>query len=234
MTDVLVNGVATLGTTALVVAVYLLVLRLFTVSGHLPILHPLLSGGLLLAVIVFVVYPDYASFRHFSAPFYWLLGPATVALALPLHHELRRLRAMLTPLMLAIAGGAVIAPLVAIALVAALGSGDILLSVATKSVSTPIALGVAETIGAIAPLAAGLVIFTGVVGVIVAEPLLRLLGIRDERILGIALGVNAHGAGTARAFEISPRCGAFASLAMGLTGLLTALALPLLIHLFGH
>src|SRR5690554_3417517 len=105
MAEVLDSGLAIIATTALVVAVYLLALRLFVASGHLPILHPLLSGGLLLALIVFAVYPDYASFRRYSAPFYWLLGPATVALALPLHHELRRLRAVLTPLVVAIAGG---------------------------------------------------------------------------------------------------------------------------------
>jgi len=77
------------------------------------------------------------------------------------------------------------------------------------------------------------VIFTGVVGARVAAPLLKLAGIKDERVLGLVLGINAHGVGTATAFQLSPRCGAFASLAMGITGILTALVLPLVIRLLG-
>jgi putative effector of murein hydrolase len=112
-----------------------------------------------------------------------------------------------------------------------LGGETLLPSLTTKSVTTPIALGLANIIGSVPELVATVVIFTGVVGAMLGPVLLRRLGISDERILGFSLGLNAHGVGTARAFEISPRCGAWASLAMGLTGLLTTALLPLVVRL---
>ena len=103
------------------------------------------------------------------------------------------------------------------------------LSLAPKSVTTPIAMGVAERIGGIASLTAVLVIVTGIVGAVLAPTLFRLLRVQEDAIQGFALGVAAHGIGTARAFQISEQAGAFAALAMGLNGAITALLLPALL-----
>jgi putative effector of murein hydrolase len=105
-------------------------------------------------------------------------------------------------------------------------SSDVLLSLAPKSVTTPIALSIAESINAIPSLTAAFVLITGVVGAVIAEPLFRMIKEEDDGIKGMAIGISAHGVGTAKALEISPQCGAFSALSMGLTGAYTALMLP--------
>jgi putative effector of murein hydrolase len=101
-----------------------------------------------------------------------------------------------------------------------------LLSLAPKSVTTPIAMGIAEKIGGLPSLTAVFVILTGMTGAIIARPLLNAIGIHSHPTRGFAVGVAAHGIGTARAFQVSEEMGAFAGLAMGLTALLTAFIAP--------
>ncbi|HBS16023.1 MAG TPA: LrgB family protein, partial [Alcanivorax sp.] len=99
-------------------------------------------------------------------------------------------------------------------------------SLAPKSITTPIAVEVVKSTGGYVSLAAGAVAITGIVGALVGGLVFRVLGVKDDRIRGFALGLVAHAIGTARAFEFSEKAGAFAGLALGLTGLVTALALP--------
>ncbi|MDQ5907104.1 MAG: hypothetical protein QG590_1587, partial [Pseudomonadota bacterium] len=106
------------------------------------------------------------------------------------------------------------------------------LSLAPKSVTTPIAMGIAERIGGLPSLTAVLVITTGILGAVAGRYLFDALGVRDPAIRGFATGVTAHGIGTARAFQESEQAGAFSALAMGMNGLLTALLLPVLLPLF--
>ena len=202
----------------------------FRKAQHFSLLHPLVSSCLLIAALLYSLDIDYARYQRANNVFYWLLGPATVALAIPLNREFDRIRALALPLLLTLLLGTIAAPLCALTL-ASLFSADplTLLSLTPKSVTTPIALSIAKEIGALGELTAGVVIFTGVVGAIAGPSLLRLLGVSDERLQGFTLGINAHGVGTARAFDISPVCGAFSSLALGLTGVLTALTLPTLL-----
>jgi putative effector of murein hydrolase len=108
------------------------------------------------------------------------------------------------------------------------------LSLAPKSVTTPIAMGIAERIGGIPSLTAVLVIITGVLGAVGARYVFDAIKLRDQAISGFALGVASHGIGTARAFQVSEEAGAFAALAMGLNGALTALLLPLLLRWAGQ
>jgi len=166
-----------------------------------------------------------AQFVHF------LLGPATVALAIPLHAHWKRLRRMTIPLLVALLAGSVTAALSAMVIAKALGATPAsVYSLAPKSVTTPIAMGVAEQIGGIPSLTAVLVILTGIVGAIGFPSLFRILRIRDQATQGFAVGVAAHGIGTARAFLVSEEMGAFSALAMGLNGMLTAVLLPLLLR----
>jgi putative effector of murein hydrolase len=108
-----------------------------------------------------------------------------------------------------------------------------LLSLAPKSVTTPIAMGVAEEIGGVPPLTAVLVILTGIIGAVIAEPLLRSLRVTDRSAQGFAIGLASHGIGTARAFQMDEETGAFSGLGMGLNGILTALILPILVTILG-
>jgi predicted murein hydrolase (TIGR00659 family) len=198
-------------------------------KGH-PLANPVLLAIAALVALLsatgtpYRTYFDGAQFVHF------LLGPATVALAIPLYAQLKRLRVMAMPLLAALLAGSLTAGLSAVLIGHALGASDAtLLSLAPKSVTTPIAMGIAERIGGLPSLTAVLVILTGILGAVGASGLYALLKIDDHAVRGFAIGVASHGIGTARAFHISEQMGAFAALAMGLNGLLTAVLLPWLV-----
>ena len=216
----------------LTLAAYLLAITLHRKAGGHPAANPvLISVAILVALLLatdtpYQRYFDGAQFVHF------LLGPATVALAVPLHGQLKRLVAMGGPILVALVVGSLVAGLSAYTIGALLGaSAPTLASLAPKSVTTPIAMGIAERLGGLASLTAVFVILTGIFGAIFADGLLRRLGVKDEASIGFALGLASHGIGTARAFQLSEQTGAFAALAMGLNGLLTALTLPWLLPL---
>lgn len=195
-----------------------------------PLANPVLIGVSILVGILqltdtsYQTYFDGAKFVHF------LLGPATVALAVPLYAQLTRLKSLLLPLLGALILGSLCAVLSAVVIGAIFGASDAtLLSLAPKSVTTPIAMGVAERIGGIPSLAVVFVLITGVIGAIGARWLFKLMGEQDHAIQGFAIGIAAHGIGTARALQISEQAGAFSALAMGLNGMLTATLLPVLV-----
>ncbi|WP_299585223.1 LrgB family protein [uncultured Microbulbifer sp.] len=194
------------------------------------LLHPIVTASLLVFAILYALEIPYRDYQSSSALLYALLGPAVVALAIPLKQNLAIIRRAGWPLLVTIVVGALLAPAIAVVIAFLLGAGEsVLLALSGKSITTPIALALAEKIHAALSLTAGIVVFTGVVGALAGPPLLRGLGIRDDRILGVVLGINAHAVGTARALEISALCGACAALAMGLCGALSALILPLII-----
>ena len=173
-------------------------------------------------------YFEGAQFVHF------LLGPATVALAVPLFANLERLRRDLVPLLGALLAGSFTAVVSATGIAWLAGaSRETVLSLAPKSVTTPIAMGVAEKLGGLPSLTAVLVVSTGIIGAVLARSVLAGLRIDDDVVSGFALGVAAHGIGTARGFQVSATMGAFAGLAMGLNGIVTAILLPLLLELVG-
>jgi putative effector of murein hydrolase len=134
------------------------------------------------------------------------------------------------PLLVALLAGSVTAAVSAVLVGKLLGASDATLySLAPKSVTTPIAMGIAERLGGLPSLTAVLVILTGILGAVGAQGLYALLKCRDPAVQGFAMGVASHGIGTARAFQISEQAGAFSALAMGLNGLLTAVMLPMLL-----
>jgi putative effector of murein hydrolase len=207
-------------------------LKLYRKVGT-PLLHPIVGASALVFVALLALDIRYPDYQRGSGLLYLLLGPAVVALAVPLKQNLGVVRRAGWPLLLGLLIGAVLAPLVAVLIALALGGGrTVVLALTTKSVTTPVALALAEQMQAVQSLTAGVVAFTGVVGAVFGPSLLKHLGITDERVMGFALGVNAHAIGTVRALEIGALCGAFSALAMGLCGALTALILPLLIQLF--
>lgn len=214
-------------------AAYQIGLWIYQRCGRHPLLHPLLSGSILVACGLKIFAVDYNQYNAAHQIFYQLLGLATVGLAIPLHREFHQLKGVVLPVLGTILLGSVIACACALALAyLANASTDLLLALAPKSVTTPIALGIAEKIGALTSLTTGVVIFTGVTGALISPWVFKLTGLTDARGQGLVLGINAHGVGTARGFEISTTAGAFASLAMGLTGAFTALWLPYLAAYF--
>ncbi len=214
----------------LTLAVYLFAIALHRKAGGHPAVNPVLVSVAVLVSLLLATgtpyqrYFDGAQFVHF------LLGPTTVALAIPLHGQLKRLLAMGGPLLVALVVGSLTAGLSAYVIGALLGaSAPTVASLAPKSVTTPIAMGIAERLGGLASLTAVFVIITGIFGAIFATGILKRLGVRDDASIGFAMGLACHGIGTARGFQINEQTGAFAALAMGLNGLFTALTLPWLL-----
>ncbi len=215
-------------------AVYLAGQWLFQRSGGRALFNPVALAITLLVGILLATGTPYATYFQGAQFIHFLLGPATVALAIPLYLHWERVRRLLVPILAGLLAGSLTAILSAIGLAALLGASPrTLLSLAPKSVTTPVAMGIAEKIGGLPSLTAVLVILTGVIGAVAAPALLRGLRIHDDAIKGLAIGVAAHGIGTARAFQISTLAGAFAGLASGLNALLTAVLVPLLARLLG-
>jgi putative effector of murein hydrolase len=161
---------------------------------------------------------------------HFLLGPATVALALPLYRQLANLRRLVAPLLVALVAGSMTAIVSAVATASLLGaSHHTIASLAPKSATTAIAMAVAKEIGGIPSLTAVLVISTGVFGAVFARAILNTLNIAEPEVRGFALGVASHGIGTARAFQVSEEMGAYAGLGMGLNGVFTAFVVPVLL-----
>ena len=193
-----------------------------------PLANPVLISVAILASLLLATGTPYQTYFDGAQFVHFLLGPATVALAIPLHAQWPRLKAMAGPLIIALVVGSLTAALSAWGIGAVLGaSRESLMSLAPKSVTTPIAMGVAERIGGLPSLTAVLVISTGIIGAVFGRSLYqRLHVIQDHAVRGFAIGIASHGIGTARAFQVSEQAGAFAALAMGLNGLLTAVSLP--------
>lgn len=190
---------------------------------------PMLLTLLILVAVLLVFRVDYPTYFAGTQLLHFLLGPATVALAVPLYHALPKLKSAALPLLVTLVLASVFLAGLAVGMALAFGlSHESVLAFTTRAVTTPIAIGVAEKIHAPVALAAAIVGISGLVGAMLAEPLLR--GVKSDVARGFALGLAAHGVGTARAFQLHPTAGAFAALGMGLNGMLTAFWLPPLVH----
>jgi predicted murein hydrolase (TIGR00659 family) len=198
--------------------------------GHPPWANPVLFSVLLLAPVLWTTGTDYATYFEGAQFIHFLLGPATVALALPLWDNRQMIRRSVAPILLALFVGSLVAAGSTILLARALSlPPDVILSLAPKSTTAPVALGVSESVGGIPSLTAVLVILTGIIGAVTVTPLMTILRITDWRARGFAVGVAAHGIGTARAFQVNEIAGAYAGIAMALNALLTSLIVPLLV-----
>jgi predicted murein hydrolase (TIGR00659 family) len=212
------------------IGAYLLASALYHRSGSFPLLHPVLVSVVAIVALLTATHVSYERYFEGAQFVHFLLGPATVALAVPLYRNLGRVRRALVPIVVAIAAGSLAAAVSGVAIARWLGCApDVVRSIAPKSVTTPVAMAISEQLGGLPSLTAALVIVTGIIGAVLAVPLFSLLRVRDERARGLALGTAAHGIGTARALQESETAGAFAGLAMGINALLSALALPWLV-----
>ena len=235
MTDV-ANLWSYLATTPLIwltttILAYLLADGLARRLGHPPWANPVLMSVLVIAPVLWLTRTDYTTYFEGAQFIHFLLGPATVALALPLWDNRDTIRTSVAPIVLALLVGSIVASGSAILLARAFGLPlEVLLSLAPKSTTAPVALGISEAVGGLPALTAVLVILTGIIGAVTVTPLMNLLGITDWRARGFAVGVAAHGIGTARAFQVNPVAGAYAGIAMALNALLTSLIVPFLVR----
>jgi len=212
---------------ALTLVAYLLAFTLYRRSGFNPLVNPVAIAIVLLVAVLLATHTSYQTYFDGAQFVHFLLGPATVALAVPLIEQWEKLRANWFALSVALVVGVLVASGSAVLIAHALGASPrTLASLAPKSVTTPVAMGISEKIGGLASLTAVAVVITGIVGSALARYVLNAMRIPDHAIRGFALGLAAHGQGVARAFVVSEEMGAFAGLAMGLTALASALLLP--------
>jgi putative effector of murein hydrolase len=196
-------------------------------SGGNPFLHPLLIGTPLVAAVLYLINMDFDAYYAGNGVLNWLLGPTTVALAVPLAKQMRQLPPLLLTVATTVLIGGCFATGCALAMALIFDADQlIVLSLAAKSVTTPIAVGITEQLGGLVTLIVMVVLLTGIVGILAAQTVFNYTKITDERWQGLILGISAHAIGTAKAFEQSPRCGAFSTLGMGLNGIWTSLFLP--------
>jgi len=201
-------------------------------SGYKAIFTPLMSAIIIVVCILLATRTDYQTYFEGGRYINFLLGPATVALAVPLYEQRRRLAKLAIPLFCGLVAGGSIAIISAVLIAGALGaSTETMVSLAPKSVTVPIAVSISEHLGGIAPLTAALVVITGVVGALLCKPIFALMREKSDATRGFSVGLAAHGLGTSAAFQINRDTGAFSGLAMGLNGLFTAFAAPLILPL---
>jgi predicted murein hydrolase (TIGR00659 family) len=220
---------------ALTIAAYVLAEALHRRLGRHAAANPVLVAVAILLAVLAASRTNYETYFEGAQFVHFLLGPATVALAVPLHRELGRVRARALRLGVALVAGSATAVVVAVGVARLLGaSRPTLVSLAPKATTTPVAMGIAEKLGGLPSLTAALVILTGILGAILGPWILRLVRVRDEAATGFAMGVASHGIGTARAFQLGERAGAFSGLGMGLNALVTALLLPAILRMLGY
>ena len=229
MTEAVLRSVVTIGVT---LVAYLVATRLHERARKHPTTNVVLVAVVIVWALLRATHTTYADYAAAARPLAFLLGPATVALALPLHASLGELRAATRPVAAGVLSAVLLATTSAVALARAFGlSRETVLSMAPKTVTTPIAMAIAERVGGSPALATLFVMVTGIFGALVVPTLFDLVRVRDPRARGIALGVGAHGVGTARALQLGGVEAAFAALGMGLSGVLTPVIAPLVVEL---
>jgi predicted murein hydrolase (TIGR00659 family) len=207
---------------------------LYRKGGRHSLLNPVLLAIVALVAILRATGTPYSTYFEGAQFVHFLLGPATVALAVPLYFNFSKLRALWLPLSVGLVAGVTTAALSAVGIAWLFdASAQTMLALAPKSVTAPVAMGITEKLGGPPSLTAILVVSTGILGAIIGPGLLTLLRVRDPAVRGFAIGVTSHGIGTARAFQESEEAGAFSGLAMGLSALLSALILPPLLRVLG-
>jgi putative effector of murein hydrolase len=211
--------------------------RIFLALKH-PLLHPILWATLVIVLVLALSRHPVAAYRKDSAPLVWLLGPAVVAMSLPIWQRRELIvsnwRALLLVVVLGIAFSAS-----SVLVLGPLFGWREAKSLVPKSVTAPVALGIIKegSLGRapedqlIEPLLAVGIMISALSGAVFGPLVLQLAGVRDPRAVGLALGCASHGVGTARAFEIDSTAGAFASIGMSLTAICAALVLPWLLRL---
>ena len=197
-----------------------------------PVANPVLMAVAAVAVLLRLTGTPYRTYFDGAQFIHFLLGPATVALALPLYVNWPLVRRNVLPMAAALVAGSCVAIGSAVGLALLFGlPGPAIVSVAPKSVTTPVAMAISERLGGDPGLTAVLVILTGVVGAVVVTPLMDALRIRDYAARGFAAGLASHGIGTARAFVVDPVAGTFSGVALALNAVFTAVAVPLVLWL---
>ena len=198
---------------------------------RLPLFNPILVSIAFLIIFLRVADVDYEEYRVSGAKIDFWLKPAVVALGVPLYKQLSSIRQEILPILLSQLAGCVVGVVSVVGIARLMGaSTDVVLSLAAKSVTTPIAMEVTESVGGIPALTATIVVFVGIFGAITGFRILRYGHIGMPSSQGISLGTASHAVGTSAAMERSMEHGAYASLGLTLNGIFTAILAPYVLH----
>ncbi len=201
---------------------------------RLPVFNPILVSIAFLIIFLRVADVDYEEYRVSGAKIDFWLKPAVVALGVPLYKQLSSIRQEILPILLSQLAGCVVGVVSVVGIARLMGaSTDVVLSLAAKSVTTPIAMEVTESVGGIPALTATIVVFVGIFGAITGFRILRYGHIGMPSSQGISLGTASHAVGTSAAMERSMEHGAYASLGLTLNGIFTAILAPYVLHWMG-
>lgn len=215
-----------LGLTLTLVA-YLAATWLARRGGERPLLNPVLLAVAIVALVLWATRTDYRTYFSGAQFVHFLLGPATVALAVPLHRAVAQIRQVAGPVLVAVGVGSLTAILSAAGIGWALGASErTIVSLAPKSATAPVAMSLSEQLGGLPSLTAALAVLTGITGALLGRFVLDLARVRDRRASGLGVGVASHGIGTARALQDNPTAGAFAGLGFALNAITTAILVP--------
>jgi putative effector of murein hydrolase len=228
-----INWLATILWLIATVIIYFGALHLYKITRPLwfiqPALHPLIVSTLLIILLQSLTHTSVSEYQNHTHLLSVLLGPATVALAVPLYKQLSILMTMSWRVLVPIAMAGILSPAISWTCLYLLDTPlNLQMTILVKSITTPLAMDAAGAIGGIPSLAAIFVIITGIVGAICGPALFRLMGVHNQAAQGTALGAVSHAIGTARAISIGEQCTAFATLALCVNGIATSLILPIL------
>jgi predicted murein hydrolase (TIGR00659 family) len=201
-------------------------------SGRNPLVNPVMISIVAIAALMLATGTPYSAYFDGAQFVYFLLGPATVAIAIPLFKNWPTVRRKAVPMLAALLAGSVVAIVSAVGVARAFGvPKTVLISLAPKSVTAGVAMSISEHTGGVTELTAVLVALTGVLGSVIVTPLMNAMRLKNYAARGFAVGVAAHGIGAARAFTVDPVAGTFAGIAMGLNAVLSSLLVPLFVRL---
>jgi predicted murein hydrolase (TIGR00659 family) len=216
-------------------AAYQIGLWIYKSTKQNPLANPVAIAVILVATVIQSIGMPYSSYFEGAQFIHFLLGSATVSLAIPIYRGLASLKGRSIPLLFSLIAGGLVSIFSAVNIAALLGAdSSITGAMYPKSVTAPIAMGIAERIGVSPTLTAIFAVATGILGAILAPFVLNALGMKAWWQRGFAIGIAAHGIGTSRAFSIHPEAGTYASLAMGLNGVISAVAIPIIYHMFNR
>jgi len=209
------------------VVVFLLLKKLLAPIRS-PLANPLLWSIAFFMLLFSLSHLNFQHYQDANQLFIWLLEPAVVALALPLFNQVTQIRNQLKPILISCSIGVIVAMSSGLAIAYAFTSDkQLLLSLLPKSVTSPIAMAIAQQTGGLASLSAAVVIAVGLLGALCGFSVLKWAKITNLQAQGIAMGCSAHAIGTAKAIETGKEQGAFSSLALVISGILTAVLAPI-------
>ena len=213
--------------------VYFLAKRLQAKTGWV-VLNPILLAILVLIGFLKLTGISYETYEKGASIIDFWLKPAIVALGVPLYLQLKSIKKQLVPLLVSQLVGCMVG-IVSVVLTAKWmgASNDVIISLAPKSVTTPIAMAVTESLGGIPSLTAAIVVLVGLFGAVCGFKILQVGRVKSPIAQSLSMGTASHAVGTSRAMEYGRIYGAYASLGLILNGLLTALFTPLLLHWLG-